>query len=204
MYKTLVITLLIGAGLAVVSTARAEDSDEAQRQAAAKAVAQTLVGQLGAKLKQEMGVGGPQAAITVCRDAAPQIAGELSRANGWRVTRVGTRVRNPMLGTPDAWEQDVLAKFAQRFAAGEPPAEVAFGEIVAEPAGRYYRFMKAIPTQEACLSCHGDPAKIAAPVRAELQRHYPFDRATGFQTGELRGAVSIKQPLDIPLIQAAP
>ena len=204
MYKALLMTLLIGGGLAAAGTVRAMDDDITQRQAAAKAATQSLVGRLGERLKEEMSAGGPHAAITVCRDVAPQIAGDLSRANGWRVTRVGTRVRNPMLGIPDAWEQEVLAKFEQRFAAGEPPADVAFGEVVAEPDGRYYRFMKAIPTQDACLSCHGDPAKIAAPVRAELQRHYPLDRATGYRVGELRGAVSIKQPLDGPLIQAAP
>lgn len=204
MYKTLLITLLVGGGLIAVDATHSADDDLAQRQAAAKAATQTLVTRLGASLKQEMSAGGPQAAIAVCRDVAPQIAGELSRANGWRVTRVGTRVRNPMLGTPDAWEQGVLARFQQRIAAGEKPTEVAFGELVAEPGGRYYRFMKAIPTQEACLSCHGDPAKIAEPVRTELQRHYPFDRATGYGLGELRGAVSIKQPLDVPLVQAAP
>lgn len=199
MQKFLSITALsfvIGIPLA----ASAEETDVAARQAAAKAAAQTLVAQLGDKLKQAQSTGGPQQAIGVCRDVAPQIAGELSRANGWRVTRVGTRVRNPMLGTPDAWEQEVLAKFQQRIAAGGKPAEIAFGAVVDEPAGRYYRFMKAIPTQAACLNCHGDPASIAAPVRAELRRHYPFDRATGYSEGELRGAISIKQPLDIPLV----
>lgn len=204
MRNTMKTTLLIAAGLLAAAGARAADDELAQRRTAARTAAQTLVGQLGEKLKQEMAAGGAQAAIEVCRDAAPQIAGELSRANGWRVTRVGTRVRNPMLGMPDAWEQTVLATFQQRIAAGEKPADIAYGEVVAEPDGRYYRFMKAIPTQEACLSCHGDAAKIAAPVRAELQRHYPFDRATGYAVGELRGAISIKQPLDVPLVRAAP
>lgn len=202
MQKLLSITalsLVIGTPLA----ANAEETDLAARQAAAQAAAQTLVGRLGDRLKQELSTGGPQQAIGVCRDVAPLIAGELSRANGWRVTRVSDRVRNPMLGTPDAWEQEVLAKFQQRIAAGEKPAEIAFGAVVDEPAGRYYRFMKAIPTQAACLNCHGDPATIATPVKTELQRQYPFDRATGYSEGELRGAISIKQPLDIPLVPTA-
>lgn len=203
MQRILLITCLC-MGLSLPFAAAAEESDLAARQAAAKTAAQSLVTRLGEKLKQEMSTGGPKQAIGVCRDVAPQIAGELSRANGWRVTRVGTRVRNPMLGTPDAWEQDVLARFQQRITAGEKPAEIAFGEVVSEPSGQYYRFMKAIPTQEACLNCHGDPAKIAAPVKAELQQHYPFDRATGYRLGELRGAISIKQPLDIPLVTSAP
>jgi hypothetical protein len=40
---------------------------------------------------------------------------------------------------------------------------------------------------------------IPAGVRAKLATEYPMDRATGYREGELRGAVSIKQPMDIPL-----
>ena len=29
-----------------------------------------------------------------------------------------------------------------------------------------------------------------------LKQQYPFDRAIGYKTGELRGAVSIKQPIE--------
>lgn len=199
MHRTLLITVLC---IALPFAANAAEDDLAARQAAAKTTAQTLVKRLGEKLKQELATGGPGQAIGVCRDVAPQIAGELSRANGWRVTRVGTRVRNPMLGMPDAWEQEVLAKFQQRIAAGEKPEDIGFGEVVSEPGGKYFRFMKAIPVQDACLKCHGDPAAIAEPVKAELQKHYPFDRATGYSLGELRGAISIKQPLDIPLAKA--
>lgn len=203
MHRTLLITTL-SLAFAVPLAAGAAEGDLAARQAAAKDAAQSLVKRLGAKLQEEMAAGGPGQAIGVCRDVAPQIAGELSRANGWRVTRVGTRVRNPMLGMPDAWEQEVLGKFQQRIAAGEKPADIAFGEVVSEPGGQYFRFMKAIPVQEACLNCHGDPAKLAEPVKAELQKHYPLDRAIGYSLGELRGAISIKQPLDIPLITATP
>lgn len=203
MQRTLLITTLCF-GLTFPALSQATENNLAERQAAAKAAAQSLGKQLSEKLQQEMAAGGPGKAIGVCRDVAPQIAGEISRANGWRVTRVGTRVRNPMLGTPDVWEQSVLEKFQQRIAAGEKPADIGFGEVVSEPGGQYFRFMKAIPVQEACLNCHGDAAKIAAPVQAELKQHYPFDRATGYSIGELRGAISIKQPLDIPLVKAAP
>lgn len=201
MQRTLLITAVCVA-LGLPLAAGATEDDLGARQAAATAAAQTLVKRLGEKLQQELAAGGPGQAIGVCREVAPQIAGELARANGWRVTRVGTRVRNPMLGMPDAWEQTVLAKFQQRVAAGEKPADIGFGEVVSEPDGKYFRFMKAIPMQEACLKCHGDPAAIAEPVKAELQKHYPFDRATGYKLGELRGAISIKQPLTMPLAKA--
>lgn len=193
----------LGILIAIPQFAAAAD-ELAARQAAAKAATQQLVQQLGEKLKQEIATGGAPAAIAVCRDAAPQIAGELSRSNGWRITRVSTRVRNPMLGMPDAWEQQVLADFETRVAQGENPADLARAEVVEEPSGRYFRFMKAIPVQAVCLNCHGAADKIAEPVQAKLKALYPMDRATGYSEGELRGAVSIKQPLDIPLVAAQP
>lgn len=67
--------------------------------------------------------------VKVCTDLAPHIAGRLSRDQGWRVTRVGTRVRNPLLGMPDAWEQQVLALFAARAAKGEDKDGVLFSPM---------------------------------------------------------------------------
>ncbi len=147
-------------------------------------------------MKREMQAGGPAAAMKVCRDVAPQIANNVSLENGWKVTRVGTRVRNPMLGMPDAWEQRVLQDFAKRAAQGEKFDAMIHYEVVEEPAGRSLRFMKAIGTAPQCLACHGSPEQIADPVRAQLQAMYPHDRALGYRPGDLRGAVSIKQPLD--------
>lgn len=176
--------------------------DLAAREQAARAASGAFIQKLGGALKQEMQKGGPEQAILVCRDIAPQIAGELSRANGWRVTRVGTRVRNPMLGMPDNWERKVLNDFEARAASSEKYPDMAFGEVVEFGGSKHYRFMKAIPVQEACLSCHGSTEQIPASVKARLANAYPHDKATGYRLGELRGAISIIQPLDIPLAAA--
>ncbi|WP_230369259.1 hypothetical protein [Paludibacterium denitrificans] len=73
--------------------------------------ANRLLQRLGTALKQEMSTHGPVAAIGVCKDLAPQLAGELSRENGWKVTRVSLKVRNPMLGLPDASGTAAIAEF---------------------------------------------------------------------------------------------
>jgi hypothetical protein len=171
-------------------------TDVATQEAAAKAASADLIQQLGSRLKQELEKGGPEQAISVCAQVAPELAGKLSRERGWRVTRVGTRVRNPLLGSPDAWEQKVLQQFAERAAKGEKFDDMSHGEVVTEPGGSYFRFMKAIGVQPMCLSCHGAEEQISAPMRAALKQDYPFDQATGYRAGELRGAVSIKQPMD--------
>ena len=68
-------------------------------------------------------------------------------------------------------------------------------EVVTEPAGQYFRFMKPILVQQKCLFCHGSRDQMPEPIRMLLKKHYPFDVATGYKAGELRGTVSIKQPL---------
>lgn len=68
-------------------------------------------------------------------------------------------------------------------------------EVVMEPDGQYYRFMRPIALQPQCVLCHGLSEQIPEEIRNVLKRQYPFDAATGYKAGELRGAVSIKQPL---------
>lgn len=171
-------------------------ADTADREKAAREVAASLVKELGAAMMREMTKGGPAEAIKVCAERAPEIAGRLSREHGWRVTRVGTRVRNPLLGMPDAWEQKVLAEFEERAAKGEAFPGMAHSETVMEPDGQYYRFMKPIAVQPQCVLCHGPSDQIPEEIGNVLKKQYPFDAATGYKVGELRGAVSIKQPLD--------
>lgn len=162
----------------------------------ARATAAQLTQKLGAALKQEMAVGGPELAISVCRELAPGLAGELSRSTGARVARVSLKTRNPMLGQPDAWEQHVLMDFDRRMAAGEKPETLEHAEFVEEPQGHFFRYMKALPVQPLCLSCHGDDAALSAKVRASLAAQYPHDRAFGYTLGQIRGAVTIKQHVE--------
>ncbi len=186
-------------GVLVVALALAGgvQADEGKaREQAAQAVAMGLMKELGGALKKTMAAEGPAAAIRVCRDLAPRLTSRISREKGWRVTRVGTRVRNPLLGMPDAWEQQVLDRFAKRAAAGEPLGKLSFSEVVEEPNGRYFRYMKAIGVKPLCLTCHGSAEQISAEVKAVLEAEYPHDRATGYRPGDLRGAFSIKWPLD--------
>jgi hypothetical protein len=163
--------------------------------AASRAASAELVQQLGAELKKELARGGPESAIRVCRDMAPQIAGNLSRQSGARIARVSLKTRNPLLGTPDVWEQKVLAGFDRR-AAAEDPQSLEHWETVSEPQGRYFRYMKAIPVQPLCLTCHGTEETLAPAVKQMLDSDYPHDRARGYTPGQIRGAVTVKRPVD--------
>lgn len=155
----------------------------------------TLPPKLVATLQAEIQKGGPAAAIGVCRTLAPQAVGEMSNRTGWRITRVSLKPRNPLLGTPDAWEREQLQDFDRRAAAGDNPAALEKGEIVTEGDARYFRYVKALPVQPLCLSCHGPADRITDDVRQRLDADYPHDRATGYSEGQIRGAISVKRPL---------
>lgn len=194
---------------AAASTAADSTAASAQELAEAASRASRLQSELGAQLQSAMAAGGPVAAIDICRAEAPAIAARLS-TDGWRVRRVGTRVRNPDSGTPDEWERGVLAQFARRMAAGEAPESISATAVVsasragARPGadasagtgtgtgtGTTLRWMRPIVTAPLCLTCHGAPEAQPAELRAALQRAYPRDAATGYALGELRGAFSV-------------
>ena len=181
---------------ALVSLAGPAWADTANYDEESRKVTQDLLRQMGGELKMALDNGGPQAAIDVCRTASPEIASRVSTETGWKVARVATRVRNPLVGTADAWEQATLAQFDKRLKAGEKPEAMEFSQIVDEPFGTAYRYAKAIVVQPACLTCHGAGTDVADDVKALLAKRYPRDKATGYRVGDLRGAVSIRRPLD--------
>ncbi len=166
-----------------------------QRQDWAHALAQDYAKSLSLTMQEAMMTGGPKAAIAVCGEQAAAMSGRLSREHGAKVTRIGTRVRNPLLGIPDAYEQSVLGQFLQRAERGVALPGMQHAEIVEEPNGRYFRFLFAIVVEERCLACHGSAEQRPAIVQAVLKESYPMDTAIDYQSGELRGAISIKQPI---------
>ena len=186
------VTLAAACALMVLPAA---GQDEATLTQDARKLAGTLQQSLAGKLMAEIKANGPAAAIGVCTTIGPGMAAELSRHNGVRLTRVSLKVRNPLLGAPDGWEQGVLKRFDDRLASGEKPEALEYAETVTEPAGRYFRYVKALPVQPLCLNCHGASDQIAAEVKQRLAQDYPKDLATGYSVGQVRGAISIKRPL---------
>jgi hypothetical protein len=69
-----------------------------------------------------------------------------------------------------------------------------FAEVVTEPRGKYYRYARAIIVEPLCLSCHGSVESLSESVKSQLAIHYPFDKATGYQVGQLYGIASVERP----------
>lgn len=183
------------ASLLVLSSASVLADDLAKQKEESRAIIGPFIQQLGAENKKAVMEGGPESAIGVCRDIAPKMAADISRQNGVRLTRVSLKVRNPLLGTPDIWEQKTLKQFEARLGKGEQPETLEAAEIVSEPAGKYFRYMKGIVLQPGCVTCHGTADKMSDTVKARLAAEYPHDQATGYVPGQLRGGVSLKRPM---------
>jgi type IV secretory pathway TrbL component len=168
--------------------------EQAAMAADARKASGALIQKLGGELKAAMGEKGPEGAISVCKERAPQIAADVSKQFNFDVKRVSPKNRNPA-GVPDAWEAEAQAGLEKRLAAGEKPETLDTWQIVSTPAGRQFRFAKALPVQPVCLNCHGDPAAISDGVKARLAAEYPQDKATGYSAGMVRGIISIKRAL---------
>ncbi|MCC6657169.1 MAG: DUF3365 domain-containing protein [Rhodocyclaceae bacterium] len=160
----------------------------------ARSVASGIPPKLLTVLEEEIKKGGPEGAIGVCREKAPAMAKAASEKSGWAIRRVSLKNRNPK-AVPDAWEEAVLKDFDQRSAAGEKPTGLEKGEVVMDGDKKMYRYMKALPTQDLCLQCHGTPDRLSPAVQAKLKEMYPNDKGVGYHAAEIRGAITLKKPL---------
>lgn len=181
--------LFAAAAPAVAADDIAEYAEESRK------AADQLVQTIRAELLRAMESSGPLRAMIVCKYSVPEITSNMSRSTGWKVTRVALKPRNPALASADAWEQRGLLSFEQRAARGDKPEALEQAEIVSEPGGRYFRYMRALTVVPLCLNCHGPTDAVSDATRMQLAAEYPKDVATGYKLGQVRGAVTIKRPL---------
>jgi hypothetical protein len=186
-----ILTVLFSLLCLVTIPAQAQGSEQQQFEKDAQVAIKALADSMKKALMAAMQDGGPVEAVSVCKLIAPTLAAEISKQHGLDIRRTSLKVRNPD-NEADAWETDVLQRFETRLASGEAIQKLSFSEKVEDDkAPAQWRMMKAIPTDKVCLSCHGN--KIAAPVQAVLDQHYPNDMATGFKLGDIRGAFTVKR-----------
>jgi hypothetical protein len=182
--------LLILVSMANIGQAEPLTEQQALEQQANQRIgefSQALKGQLQAAIKQ----GGLTNAVSVCQSVAPAIAAANSK-DGWTLTRTSLRVRNSD-NTPDAWELAQLQKFEDMNASGQQAADkpMVASEYIVNGDNTEFRYMKAIPTQQLCLGCHG--SNINPELSALINKTYPDDKAVNFALGDIRGAFSLQK-----------
>lgn len=187
--KLRILTALLAATLSAPVLA----GDLEERTASARGIVKEFAGALQRELGAAMKDGGPVNAIGVCNIKAPAIAADVSK-NNWKVGRTSLKLRNAN-NAPDKWETEILKEFEARRAKGEEPAKLEHAEIVTAGGKREFRYMRAIAIapDAPCLACHGE--KLDPAVSEKLKTLYPKDQATGYKTGELRGAFTLRQSM---------
>lgn len=164
--------------------------DEAAVLARSDAVAGRFQSALQAQLKSALAAGGPMLAVTVCRDAAPQIAAQESERSGAEISRVAARNRNPAGGVTEDLQPHYADLASAPLVDGKPASRVwrsGTGETAT------INVLRAIPMQEQpCTVCHG--TNVAPDLAARIHELYPNDKATGFKPGDMRGAMLIRWP----------
>lgn len=178
---------------ATTAPAAVEPLDKAALSEQAKNAIKTYGSSLKAELQTAMQAGGPINAISACQLKAPELAKTVSEAEQLKISRVSLRNRNPVMGVPNEWQTQVLNDFEARKVQGEALESLVYSELVESSGKQEFRFMKAIPTEAMCLTCHG--SEISPAVMTRLKDLYPQDKATGFKEGDLRGAFVVVKNL---------
>jgi hypothetical protein len=177
--------------IALAAPARAE-APPPELKAKAVELIQDYSGKLKGALGSALETGGAEGALEVCNKQAPAIAAEASKASGWSIARTSLKPRNAG-SAPDAYERKVMEVFAERIAKGEKAADLGSAEVLTENGVKTFRFVKAIPTGQVCLTCHGET--IAPELQQKITALYPQDQATGFREGDMRGVFTLKKVL---------
>ncbi len=159
----------------------------------AKKITKAFGGALKSELKKAIKEGGLINAMNVCNTQALPITLLAGIEHDVTLSRVSLKNRSP-INVPNDWQKVVLKDFDSRFAKGESVKKMAFAKIVENDGKKQFRFMKALPTGDKCLACHG--AEINSEVSARLAKLYPDDKATGYLKGQVRGAIVIVKDLE--------
>ncbi len=191
--QSLAVLVIVTSPLVLTACAKQEPvAEDIERSTVAADLFQS---RLQTALKTALQNGGPTAAVKVCAEAAPAIAADVSAETGVELRRISLRPRNPGAETQGDLRQRLTAL-------GEAPMDVAgkpsiINWVEGKGADTTHNSMRAIIMKdEPCAMCHGKA--VAADVRAAIAERYPNDTATGYQAGEMRGAILAKIILSKP------
>lgn len=158
----------------------------------ARLLMKTFGGELKSVLQTVIATDGPVKALEVCNLQADPIAKKNSLSSDWSVGRTSLKVRN-INNKPDEWELMALRQFEKRKSTGEDIAKMEYSDIINNGDNTMLRYIKPIPTAGLCVTCHGN--NLSDELSKKVTMLYPFDKAIGFNVGDIRGAFSLKKTL---------
>jgi hypothetical protein len=192
---TMVFAAVLFVGCGGAEEAAISDEDQRAAEEKARRATERLIGTLMGEVLESIKKVGLAATVTHCADRAQELSMAVGSEEGVTIRRVTEKTRNP-LDAPDTHERRILSHFAAMAQSGELDASTVHVAVVREKGRSTLRFLKPITIRKPCLGCHGPIDTISPEVRQALHSNYPSDLATGYNEGDLRGAVSVLVPLD--------
>ncbi|MCC7443137.1 MAG: DUF3365 domain-containing protein [Bdellovibrionales bacterium] len=181
-----ILAILLAALLSLSSSARGGSAQTDPRLETATRAADAALQRLKSRLMDEMGgPGGAEKAIPFCHVSAIPMTAEEVSGKVVSVKRATLKPRNEA-NRATGVEAKLLKEWESLTKAGKPLP--AFDTRVTDGQLHYFRPLKV---DGQCLACHGQKESLAPGVKAELERNFPKDQATGYQPGDLRGLVHV-------------
>lgn len=142
--------------------------------------------------KTALSEGGTAHALEACHLKAPDVEYNLE-SKQWTIRRTTLKTRD-LDNAPNKWEYSALKKLPLHESEVNKPEDKEYWQIVQDHDGKkVFRYLQGIYIHRPCLKCHG--SKLDKQVKKQLDSLYPFDQATGYQSGDLRGAYSLSHIL---------
>ena len=160
----------------------------------AKAAIKELAISLKKSLKTVLKGSGPIAAVEYCNIAALDITDRVSLDKGITLKRTSLKVRN-IANVASSWERNILNKFEKRKVLGESIGTIDYQEVYLDNNNKsFFRYMKAMPTGEVCMTCHG--SNIKKPLQIIINELNINNLFFLNSISDIRGAFAIQIPLD--------
>jgi hypothetical protein len=165
----------------VSSCGRSSDVDEEEIRRAQSELEPFKLG-IQAALRDALRTGGPESAIDVCKNMAPDMAAAHS-VGGVAMGRTSHKLRNPA-NAPEPWVEPFIVEFLER---GRDRTYRA----VRLPDGSV-GYVEPIYVRQVCLPCHGK--EISPAVEEKLNKLYQHDNGRGFEAGDFGGLFWVRIP----------
>lgn len=141
---------------------------------------------LGKNLMGQILKNGEASALAFCNERAYPLTDSMATVQNVYIKRVSDKNRNP-----NNKANNIELKHIQTFKTNLA-TDKDISPIIEEKDGKIH-FYAPIFTNGMCLKCHGSPKKgqIKPEVVKLLSNLYPEDKATGYDTNQIRGIWSI-------------
>ena len=151
-----------------------------------KEIAQASFKALSTELMAQMKVGGPVQAVSFCKEQARPILNEVASKYNVTIVRSSDQLRSCKI-EPTERELDIINDYKKSVEDNKQ-----LKPIVEIDVANNKHFYAPIIVKANCLVCHGKVNEtMSVKTDSIIKLTYPFDIATGYSEGDVRGVWSI-------------